>query len=233
MAFFTPLWFVWHRRWVEVAIVWLVLFGVAWEAIGRSLGWVRSDALRIATIGVVAEILALMPSPVIGPSPGGSAAIVLMIVLGAWAFRLDRRGAVAAANRWSVLASAALVALGVGAFTGLRVPGTKPRAYVAAMRHDLQRLAAVQESSFAVRQVYARSLDELPFERSTGVTVFLEPAGDSGWSARATHNATSATCHVGGGRPAGGVPAAGTGEPVCELPRLDIPWSRGIPPAGH
>lgn len=233
VACVTPLWFVWHRRWVEVTLVWLVLFAEAWETIGRAEGWVRSDALRIATMGLVATIAAVMPSPTTGPSPTAAVAMALVVLQGWWAFRLARRDAVAPVNRWSATATAALMALGAWGFSGLHVPGTKPRAYVAAMRHDLQRLSAGQDSVFAARHAYARALNEVPFERSTGVVLVLEAAGDSGWSAHATHNGTRASCSAFGGRSAPPIPGAVPHEPACVLPVRAIPWNHTIPPMNH
>lgn len=89
------------------------------------------------------------------------------------------------------------------------------RPYVYSMRSDLRNLVTAEESYFADNLTYTTSLTNMQFTPSTGVTVTVGSASDSGWSATATHNASPQACgiFVGTGTPPVG--GASEGEPKC------------------
>jgi len=93
---------------------------------------------------------------------------------------------------------------------------TAERAYQAAMKADLRNLVTAEESFFADNMRYG-SYDELGdiFTPSRGVTIEMISRGDTGWSASARHEESTAVCYifVGGVDP----PAEGMEEatPIC------------------
>ena len=99
----------------------------------------------------------------------------------------------------------------------------KWKAYVAATRSDLRFLVTAQESVLAANGRYSIAFDSASFRASTGVTVEILEATDSGWLARGTHRMNDGQCVIWVGRVASRpvvrdtVPAEG--EPRCDMRR--------------
>jgi Tfp pilus assembly protein PilE len=88
------------------------------------------------------------------------------------------------------------------------------RTFVAAMRGDLRRLAAAEESYFYDHRVYAadpRDLQVVGFRQSPDVRLVMREATAAGWSAVASHVETSVRCalYVGKAAPVGTAHLAG------------------------
>lgn len=88
-----------------------------------------------------------------------------------------------------------------------RVSAARERAYVATMKSDLRNLVAAQAAYFATHEAYAAALPT-GFHSSGGVTLVMDSATSTGWGARASHDATSATCTVATG-------PSGQASPTC------------------
>ncbi len=113
-----------------------------------------------------------------------------------------------------------VAAVVVGILVALAVPrfgeGREPR-LVAAMRSDLRDLATAEDSYYYDKAAYAPSLGLLPsFTPSPGVTVVVNLATQSGWSATASAVESPRRCVLF----VGIVPPAGTaaveGRITCE-----------------
>jgi hypothetical protein len=92
---------------------------------------------------------------------------------------------------------------------------SKERAYVAAMKSDLRLLGEEQHAFLADSGRYAASVDQLDTEASVGVTLRIEEASETGWSAIATHIATRMHCGIFVGTAAAAIAEAAEGEPRC------------------
>jgi type IV pilus assembly protein PilA len=96
-----------------------------------------------------------------------------------------------------------IVVVIIGILAAIAIPkfaNTKEKAYVAAMKSDLRNLATAEESYFADNQKYSTVNADMNFSPSVGVTV--TPASTNtglGWSAKATHTATTKSCQIGFG----------------------------------
>jgi hypothetical protein len=88
----------------------------------------------------------------------------------------------------------------------LKRPGSAPAAQtaqspregdpnIAAMKADLRNLVTAEESYFADHVTYTTNLGS-GFQASAGVTVTVNRATGTGWSASASHNGTSKTCQI-------------------------------------
>jgi prepilin-type N-terminal cleavage/methylation domain-containing protein len=122
-----------------------------------------------------------------------------------------------------------IVVVIIGILAAIAIPkfaSTKEKAYLAAMKSDLRNAATAQEGYFADFQTYlsgtatniagvATPLAAMGnYTPSSGVTVTFTASAGTGWSAVATHNATTKTCaiFIGVGAVA---PATVDGEPRC------------------
>ncbi|MBI4541405.1 MAG: prepilin-type N-terminal cleavage/methylation domain-containing protein, partial [Gemmatimonadetes bacterium] len=91
-----------------------------------------------------------------------------------------------------------IVVVIIGILAAIAIPkfaNTKEKAYVAAMKSDLRNLITAEEGYFADNVTYTTSLGTA-FTASTGVTVTIGAATGTGWSATASHTATSKTCSI-------------------------------------
>lgn len=97
---------------------------------------------------------------------------------------------------------------------------TREKAYGAAMKSDLRNLVTAQEIRLLDSLPYSADLDSLRFVASTGVTMRVIEATDSGWAAQSTHRGARGLCAVWVGRvrdlplAKARTPAA-EGEPYC------------------
>lgn len=88
----------------------------------------------------------------------------------------------------------------VGILATIAVPrfrDAQERAYTAAMQADLNQVRLAQEAYRTPPQAeYAGNVDDLgdAYRPSEGVTVTIDEADESEWSATATHTATDRTC---------------------------------------
>ena len=91
----------------------------------------------------------------------------------------------------------------------------KADAIIAGMKSDLRNLAAAEEAYLVDNTTYTSDTDDLAFRLSPQVVLTLQ-ADQKGWTARATHPATSKECglFVGGIAPLS--PARGEGIVWCE-----------------
>ena len=112
-----------------------------------------------------------------------------------------------------------IVVVIIGILAAIAIPkfaNTKEKAYVTAMKSDLRNLLVAQENYFSDNITYTTATTNLNVQVSPGVTVTISAASSQGWTATATHSATSKTCGVwyGNGVTA---PVAGAieGEPKC------------------
>ena len=117
--------------------------------------------------------------------------------------------------------AARLVVLVVLAAAGIwvvfRVPqgGQGSRSRPAAMKSDLRSLISAEESYFADNQRYTADMSALNYEFTSGVTLRILTASDSGWSAEARHEGTTQTCAVFVGAASPPIEGAVEGEPRC------------------
>ncbi len=113
-----------------------------------------------------------------------------------------------------------IVVVVIGILAAIAIPkfnSARERAYRSSMVADLRNLASAQEIRYDLDLTYIEDLDELDVETSSGVTVTVNEATASGWSATATHAAIPGEqCGVfhGDAAAAGGSPA--TQESVIE-----------------
>jgi type IV pilus assembly protein PilA len=123
-----------------------------------------------------------------------------------------------------------IVVVIIGILAAIAIPkfaSTKEKAYLASMKSDLRNGATAQEGFFADNQVYSAGTGKnlagvaTPiaamgnFTPSAGVTITFTPTGGTGWSAVATHSATTKTCSIFIGV-AAVAPATVDGEPKCD-----------------
>ena len=96
-----------------------------------------------------------------------------------------------------------IVVVIIGILAAIAIPkfaNTKEKAYLASMKSDLRNLATAEESYFADNQAYSTSNAAMNFSSSVGVTVTPASLNTAlGWSATATHSATTKTCKIGFG----------------------------------
>jgi type IV pilus assembly protein PilA len=127
-----------------------------------------------------------------------------------------------------------IVVVIIGILAAIAIPkfaNTKEKAYLASMKSDLRNLATAEEAYFADYLQYAGGAGVTqinPLEDPSGNVLFSPSAGvtlevtavaggggvPAGWSATASHNATSKTCAIFIGT-AAVAPAANEGEPGC------------------
>jgi len=97
-----------------------------------------------------------------------------------------------------------IVVVIIGILAAIAIPkfsATREKAYFSAMKSDLKNLQTQQEiyySSVAGNYNYASSLTDLEFSASSGVTINIDAANQTGWRATASHAALASNqkCYV-------------------------------------
>ena len=119
-----------------------------------------------------------------------------------------------------------IVVVIIGILAAIAIPkfaNTKEKAYLASMKSDLRNMATVEEGYFSDFQVYTSGTGKNQggsttslsgFVPSAGVQVVAAATGGSGWSATASHSATTRTCAIFIGV-AAVTPATVEAEPKC------------------
>ena len=107
-----------------------------------------------------------------------------------------------------------LAAIAIPKFEAVRTKG-----YRAAMMSDLRTLASLQELHHSSNFTFSGSTVDLEFAASDGVTVTLNAADATGWSASATHAALPGgeTCAYFQGSAAAVAPATLEGQVACSF----------------
>lgn len=110
-----------------------------------------------------------------------------------------------------------IVVVIIGILAAIAIPkfsATREKAYFSAMKSDLKNLQSQQEiyySSVDANYTYASTLADLEFSASSGVSVTISNADQTGWQARATHaalnNGEECYVYVGKAAEAAGVTA--------------------------
>ena len=112
-----------------------------------------------------------------------------------------------------------IVVVIIGILAAIAIPkfaNTKEKAYVASMKSDLRNLVTAEEAYFADNSLmYTTTLAATQYNSSAGVTVTITAASGTGWTAGATHNATTKTCAIWAGDVSYQVATANEGEPYC------------------
>jgi prepilin-type N-terminal cleavage/methylation domain-containing protein len=92
-----------------------------------------------------------------------------------------------------------IVVVIIGILAAIAIPkfaNTKEKAYVSAMKSDLRNLAAAEEAYFADNLTYTATITNLDFNDSQGVTVSVDAASGTGWTASSTHTGTLTDCEL-------------------------------------
>ena len=92
-----------------------------------------------------------------------------------------------------------IVVVIIGILAAIAIPkfsATREKAYVSAMKSDLKNLASQQEIYYSDNYTYSGNLTTLEFAESSGVTVTVNAATATGWSASTTHSGTDVTCDI-------------------------------------
>jgi len=92
-----------------------------------------------------------------------------------------------------------IVVVIIGILAAIAIPkfaNTKEKAYVSAMKSDLRNLAAAEEAYFADNLTYTATITQLDFNDSQGVTVAVDAASGTGWTASSTHTGTNTACEL-------------------------------------
>jgi type IV pilus assembly protein PilA len=114
-----------------------------------------------------------------------------------------------------------IVVVIIGILASIAIPkfaSTKEKAFLAAMKSDLRNLVTAQEGYLGDNQVYyGGGIPNAAFQYrpTTGITVTMAGATNSGFQATATHTGTGKTCAIFYGNIAAIAPAAINGEPDC------------------
>jgi len=98
-----------------------------------------------------------------------------------------------------------------------RFATSRDKAFVTAMKSDLRNLATAEESYFYDNDSYSPDLTQLPaFTSTSGVTVAISAASQTGWAASASSVNSSELCYlfVGNMGPLGA--ATQEGQVACE-----------------
>ena len=98
-----------------------------------------------------------------------------------------------------------------------RFATSREKAFIAAMKSDLRNLATAEESYYYDNDSYSPDLTQLPaFTSTTGVTVTISGASQTGWAASASSVNSSQLCYlfVGNLGPLGA--ATQEGQVACE-----------------
>jgi len=92
-----------------------------------------------------------------------------------------------------------IVVVIIGILAAIAIPrfaNTKEKTYIASMKSDLRNIVTAQETYFADNLTYTTSPTNLGLQFSPGVTVVFSAASGTGWTATASHNATTRTCGI-------------------------------------
>jgi type II secretion system protein G len=92
-----------------------------------------------------------------------------------------------------------IVVVIIGILAAIAIPkfaNTKEKAYISAMKSDLRNLAAAEEAYFADNLQYTQTLTALDFNSSQGVTVTVDNATGTGWTASTVHTGTTTKCEL-------------------------------------
>lgn len=106
-----------------------------------------------------------------------------------------------------------IVVVIIGILAAIAIPkfaNTKEKAYITAMKSDLKNMVSAAEAFFSDNNTY---VGFTPDDGSSGVTLTFAADGATGWSAEASHDASTQTCEIGVGSATPG--GAGEGEPIC------------------
>lgn len=98
-----------------------------------------------------------------------------------------------------------------------RFARTRDKAYRSQMQTALKTLVSTQEAYFDEYLAYADDIINLNYNETPMVTLEIVQTGGNGWSARATHQMTTAECgvYIGPVAPVAGVPDNGEGVVSC------------------
>jgi prepilin-type N-terminal cleavage/methylation domain-containing protein len=116
-----------------------------------------------------------------------------------------------------------IVVVIIGILAAIAIPkfsAVRERAYRAAMMSDLKNLASQQEIYHNSAYIFASTLAAAEAVQSNGVTLTINEATGSGWSATAAHQAMPAEqCGIyhGSAAAAGGAPATVAGVVTCSF----------------
>jgi prepilin-type N-terminal cleavage/methylation domain-containing protein len=114
-----------------------------------------------------------------------------------------------------------IVVVIIGILASIAIPkfsAVREKAYVAAMKSDLKNLATQQEVYYNLSFVFASTLSAVQQTTSEGITLTINEASGTGWSATATHAAlATAQCGIyhGDAAAAGGSPSAAVSIVGC------------------
>jgi prepilin-type N-terminal cleavage/methylation domain-containing protein len=111
-----------------------------------------------------------------------------------------------------------IVVVIIGILAAIAIPkfaNTKEKAYIAAIKSDLRNIVTAEENCFGDQVSYTTSTTAIQLQVSAGVSVTITSASATGWSATASHNATSRTCGIYYGTATPPVTGANEGEPKC------------------
>jgi prepilin-type N-terminal cleavage/methylation domain-containing protein len=116
-----------------------------------------------------------------------------------------------------------IVVVIIGILAAIAIPkfaNTREKAYVSSMKSDLRNLATAEEIYYSDGNnfSYTTSMASLEFTESDGVNVNVGAASSTGWSASATHDATTWTCAVYYGDATAVAPATQPGVVTCNKP---------------
>lgn len=107
----------------------------------------------------------------------------------------------------------------VGLLAAIAIPkftDSRARAYIAAQRSDLANLAMQQEIYFFNNRAYAVAAGVVGVSPSNGVTLAINEASGTGWSAATSHASTAVRCGLFYGTAAVVAPAVAQGVINCE-----------------
>ena len=107
----------------------------------------------------------------------------------------------------------------VGLLAAIAIPkfaDSKNRAYIVSQRSDLANLALQQEIYFFNNRAYAGSAGAVGVSPSKGVTLTINEATGTGWSAATLHASTAVRCALYYGTAAEVAPAVTQGVVRCE-----------------
>jgi type IV pilus assembly protein PilA len=93
-----------------------------------------------------------------------------------------------------------IVVVIIGILAAVAIPkfsNTKEKAYISAMKSDLRNLATAQEAFFYDSATYTTNLVSLDkLDATSGVTLTVNEATRTGWSATATSTSTPRRCYL-------------------------------------
>jgi prepilin-type N-terminal cleavage/methylation domain-containing protein len=112
-----------------------------------------------------------------------------------------------------------IVVVIIGILAAIAIPkfaNTKEKAYLAAMKSDLRNIVTAQETYFADQTTYTTSTTALNLIITPGVSLSIGTATTGGWSATASHTATTRTCGIYVGTVSPPIAGQNEGEPRCQ-----------------